>query len=105
MTKSNNNIILYKMPYGNFYYGKDGFFFKKMTGGSVRHNPSIGLICNQPQDVNNRYVSGSGVGASNIANRRAKLLHASKYKINYQAGQIISRLGLYPILTPLHPLG
>jgi hypothetical protein len=59
------------MPYGNFYFGKDGFLYKK--GGNVgnRRNPSLGLLCNQPQDINNRYISGSGVGATTVSTRRA----------------------------------
>jgi hypothetical protein len=61
------------MPYGNFYYGKLGFLYKKSSGAGGRKNPAIGAICNQPQDINNRYVPGSGVGASGTAQRRAKL--------------------------------
>jgi hypothetical protein len=64
------------MPYGNFYYGKTGFFFKKSGATGARYNPSLGAICNQPQDVNNRFVPGSGVGASSTAQRRAKLIQA-----------------------------
>ena len=64
------------MPYGNFYYGKTGFFFKKSGVIGARYNPSLGAICNQPQDVNNRFVPGSGVGASSTAQRRAKLIQA-----------------------------
>jgi len=71
--KYNHNV---NMPYGNFYYGKTGFFFKKSGAIGNRRNPSLGAICNQPQDVNNRYVPGSGVGASGIAQRRAKLIQA-----------------------------
>lgn len=59
------------MPYGNFYFGKDGFFYKKMGGAGGRKNPAIGVICNAPQDLNNRYIVGAGVGASSMANRRA----------------------------------
>jgi len=64
------------MPYGNFYYGKTGFFYKKSGATGARYNPSLGAICNQPQDVNNRFVPGSGVGASSTAQRRAKLIQA-----------------------------
>ena len=58
------------MPFGNFYYGKDGFFFKRMGGAGGRKNPVV--RCNGPIDLNNRYVAGSGVGASSISNRRAR---------------------------------
>ena len=82
------------MPYGNFYYGKNGFFFKKSGTTGARYNPSIGAICNQPQDINNRYVPGSGVGASGTAQRRAKMIQA--YKTAPQmCGQSPTRLGLY----------
>jgi hypothetical protein len=82
------------MTYGNFYYGKNGFFFKKSGIVGNRHNPALGLNCNQPQDINNRYIPGSGVGASSTAQRRAKLIHS--YESSSQKyGQCPSRLGLY----------
>jgi hypothetical protein len=93
------------MPYGNFYVGKDGFFYKKMTGGGNRRNFSIDAICNQPQNVFNKYVPGAGVGASNIMNRRAKLIRATSCNKNQQCGRFFTQLGLYPQLTPLHPYG
>jgi hypothetical protein len=65
------------MPYGNFYYGKDGFQYKKNSGGGVKRNYSLDLMSNQPQELNNKYVPGSGVGATNISNRRAMLNHAT----------------------------
>jgi len=82
------------MPYGNFYYGKQGFLFKKSGAIGSRYNPSLGAICNQPQDVNNRYVPGSGIGASSTSQRRAKLNHS--YRTASQGcGQCVTRLGLY----------
>lgn len=65
------------MSFGSLYYGKDGFLFKKNTGSGNRRNPKMGLICNQPQDINNRYIPGAGVGASSIATRRAKNFRAT----------------------------
>ena len=82
------------MPYGNFYYGKDGFFHKKMTGGGVRRNFAIGAICSQPQDVNNSYVPGAGVGGTSIATRRAKLIRATKCSSGYRCGRFYNYLGL-----------
>jgi hypothetical protein len=58
------------MPYGNFYVGKSGFLYKKMGGGGNHRIFSLSAICNQPQDLNNRYISGSGVGAVTTPNRR-----------------------------------
>jgi hypothetical protein len=66
------------MTYGNFYFGQNGFFYKKKTAGGLRWNPSIGLICNKSQNIWNKYVSGSGVGARSVATRRAALLRANK---------------------------
>ena len=63
------------MPYGNFYFGKDGFFYKRMGGAGGRKNPI--LNCNGPVYLDNRYTAGSGVGATTIANRRARLQRAS----------------------------
>jgi hypothetical protein len=62
------------MPYGNFYVGKDGFLYKKMGAIGNRRNFSLGLMCNQPTDIYNKYVSGSGVfgavSSNNYAIRR-----------------------------------
>jgi hypothetical protein len=51
-------------------------FTAKKAAGSHRYLP-IGLITNQPASIFNQYVPGSGVGASNKSNRRAKLIHAT----------------------------
>jgi len=93
------------MPYGNFYVGKEGFFYKKWNGGGGRWNPPLGLICNQPQNVFNKYVPGAGVGANSIANRRAKLFRATSCNKNQQCGRFFTTLGQYPQLTQLHPIG
>lgn len=82
------------MTYGNFYYGKNGFFFKKSGAIGARYNPSLAAICNQPQDVNNRYVPGSGVGASSTSQRRAKLIHAYR-SVPQKCGNDLTRLGVY----------
>ena len=83
------------MPYGNFYYGKTGFFYKKSGATGARYNPSLGAICNQPQDVNNRYVPGAGVGASSVAQRRAKLIHSYNSHAPQKYGQGPQRLGVF----------
>jgi hypothetical protein len=49
----------------------------KKAGGS-HVNPAYGLITNQPSSFNNHYVSGAGVGAQSIANRRIKQRLAAK---------------------------
>jgi hypothetical protein len=83
------------MTYGNFYYGKDGFFFKKNNTIGVKWNPKIGLICNQPQNINNKYVSGSGVGAKSTSIRRYEINRASHYYPSSTNGECFTRLGLY----------
>ena len=82
------------MPYGNFYYGKNGFFYKKSGATGARYNPSLGAICNQPQDVNNRYVPGAGVGASSVAQRRAMLINAYR-TVPQGCGEGPQRLGVF----------
>jgi hypothetical protein len=65
---------------GSFWYGKGinfpGFLFKKNTGVGARRStqftPGGTALCNQPVDLNNRYIPGSGVGGCNISVRRHK---------------------------------
>ena len=74
------------MPYGNFYVGKEGFLYKKNNGGGTTRQFSLGAICNQPTDINNKYVSGSGVSgavsSTNYAIRRKMIRNASKCSTN-----------------------
>jgi len=63
--------------YGQFYYGPNGFIYKKSYGAGARRTTLFSAggnaICNKPQNVNNKYKpGGSGVGASSISNRRAR---------------------------------
>lgn len=57
---------------GNFWYGTQGFMYKKKQGGGNKKNPSFGLICNRPASVWNKYTPGAGVGASSTSSRRLK---------------------------------
>lgn len=82
------------MPNGNFWVGKGGFNYKKSSGGGARRNFALGLITNQPADVNNTYVVGAGVGASSRATRRAKMLHATVNTPQYPYNRMFNRLGL-----------
>ena len=84
---------------GQFWYGDYGFLYKKNTGVGGRKNPRYGLICNQPQNVNNKFKPGTGgVGGTNIAVRRAKNRLATVCGAN-QCGQFYTRLGLYDNYT------
>lgn len=66
------------MPYGNYYFGKNGFLYKKMGGAGGRKNPVI--RCNGLINLNNRYISGSGIGAISISNRKALIRNATRCK-------------------------
>jgi hypothetical protein len=75
--------------FGSFWYGKGtnfpGFFFKKNTGvggrRSTKFSPGGNTTCNTYQNVNNKYVSGSGVNgavsSNNYAIRRKMIRNAS----------------------------
>ena len=70
------------MPYGNFYYGKDGFLYKKQGAIGARRNFPLGLICNQPADLNVKYTPGSGVSgavsSTNYAIRRKMIRNSAR---------------------------
>lgn len=66
---------------GQFWYGKStgfpGFLYKKNVGvggrRSTKMTPGGNIYCNSSTYLYNKYKPGSGgVGASTIANRRAK---------------------------------
>ena len=66
---------------GNFWYGNStnfpGFLFKKNVGVGGRRSTKMGaggnITCNNTTYLYNKYKPGQGgVGASSIANRRAK---------------------------------
>jgi probable HAF family extracellular repeat protein len=82
------------MPNGSYWVGRGGFTYKRSGGGGARRNFPLGLITNQPADVNNTYVPGAGVGASSRATRRAKMLHATLNTPQYPYNRMFSRLGL-----------
>jgi hypothetical protein len=79
---------------GQFWYGKGGFAYKKNTGSGVRRVLPLGLITGSPADVNNKYVSGAGVGGQSTSVRRAKLRFATVCNQDQQCGKFITRLGL-----------
>lgn len=82
------------MPNGNFWVGSGGFNYKRSGGAGGRRNFSLGAITNQPADVNNKYVPGAGVGASSIANRRARLIRSTSCTGTYPCNRSFARLGL-----------
>ena len=68
------------MSYGSLWFGGNsfpGFFYKKRGGGGGRPATKFAAggntTCNGPQYIYNKWKPGQGgVGASSIANRRAK---------------------------------
>lgn len=66
---------------GQFWYGSStnfpGFLYKKNLGVGARRSTKFGaggnIYCNKSRNIFNKYKPGTGgVGASSIANRRAK---------------------------------
>lgn len=93
---------------GQFWYGNTtnfpGFLYKKNVGVGGRKTtkfaPGGNLITNTNQYLYNKYKPGTGgVGASSIANRRAKNRLATVCQdingINSQCGQFYQYLGRY----------
>lgn len=83
---------------GQFWYGEYGFLYKKKAGGGGRKNPPYGLICNQPQNIYNKFISGAGVGASSVANRRAKLRLSTSCNTNQVCGRFYKNLTMNQIV-------
>jgi hypothetical protein len=94
---------------GQFWYGSatnfPGFLYKKNLGVGARRSTKFtaggniitNCSCGQPTILYNKYKPGdSGVGASTIANRRAKNRLASVCKFNEsQCGPFYQYLGRY----------
>ena len=91
---------------GQFWYGSTtnfpGFLYKKNVGVAARRStkfsPGGNTNCNTYQYLYNKYTPGQGgVGASSIANRRAKNRLASVCDgENRKCGQFYTYLGRYP---------
>ena len=95
--------------YGNFWYGNStnfpGFLYKKNVGvggrRSTKMNPGGNITCNSSTYLYNKYKPGSsGIGASNISNRRAKNRAATICAgNNTQCGAFYTYLGRYDNYT------
>jgi len=83
---------------GQLWYGPYGFLHKRKGGGGARKNPPYGLICNQTTNIWNKYISGAGVGGVSVANRRAKLIHATSCNKNQKCGQFYRNLSMNQIV-------
>jgi len=107
-TSSNSN--------GQIWYGSTtgfpGFLYKKNLGVSGRRSTQFGaggtMLTNHYTTLNNKYTPGSnGVGATTIANRRAKNRRASLCHDGHgHCGLFIQHLGrpLVPHLGQPYPL-
>ena len=62
-----------------------------------RKRISIGMITGIPASVENKYVPGSGVGASSISARRAKSIHATPKKESYTLPGVPTNLSVTAI--------
>ena len=86
--------------YGQFWFGGSsfpGFLYKRNLGAGARRStqftPGGTTICNQPNEFWNKYTPGAGVGASSVATRRAKMIHATSCDRSQQCGKFLTQLG------------
>lgn len=80
----------------SFWYFDYGFLYKNKGAGGCRRNPSYGLITGLPANVNTKYVSGAGVGATNLSVYRAKKRHATVCTETQKCGTFVMNLGQHP---------
>ena len=60
----NNNMTIYKMTYGQLWYGPSGFLYKKSYGAGGSRTPASLISCNQKTYLYNKYNAGNnGIGA------------------------------------------
>lgn len=93
---------------GQFWYGSQtnfpGFLYKKNVGVGTRRSTQFGaggnITCNQQVYLYNKFKPGTGgVGASSVANRRAKNRLATVCGPKHDCGQFYNYLGLYDNYT------
>jgi hypothetical protein len=96
---------------GNFWYGKTtnfpGFLYKKQLGVSGRRStlmaPGGNTTCNTSQYLYNKFKpGGGGVGASSIANRRAKNRQATICSSENKCFNCYMTLGQYNYTTNIN---
>ena len=89
---------------GSFWFGVDGFLYKRKGGGGARRStkmaPGGNTTCNGPTYIYNKYNPGNtGVGAQSTAVRRAKNIKAAVCGPKIPCGQFYNYLGLYDNYT------
>ena len=80
----------------SFWYFDYGFIYKNKGAGGCRRNQPYGLITGLPANVNNKYVSGAGVGATNLSVYRAKKRYATVCTNTQKCGTFVMSLGQHP---------
>jgi hypothetical protein len=96
---NNRGLRTFSNSYGQFWFGGSsfpGFLYKKNLGVGARRSSKFvpgGTICNQPSEIWNKYVPGSGVGGSSVATRRAKMIYATSCNSGQQCGRFYAELG------------
>jgi len=90
------------MSNGQFWFGQQGFLYKKNVGVGARRSTLMGpgLSSSQPTYIYNKYSpGGGGVGASSVANRRAKNRLATNCGPNKKCFPCYTTLGQYSNYT------
>jgi hypothetical protein len=93
----NNNILaIYKMTYGQLWYGPSGFLYKKAYGAGSSKTPASLISCNQKTYLYNKYNAGnSGIGATSRSVMRAKNRLATVCTAQHPCHKIYNQLGVY----------
>lgn len=89
---------------GAFWFGVDGFLYKRKGGGGARRStkmaPGGNTTCNGPTYIYNKYNPGNtGIGAQSTAVRRAKNIKAAVCGPKIPCGQFYNYLGRYDNYT------
>ena len=72
------------MPFGSLYFGKTGFYHKRMGGASQRRAYPFDIMGGAPYAFYNKFVPGSGVASMGLsmsnraALRRRAIVYASE---------------------------
>ena len=98
------NVSMISGGGGSFWFGVDGFLFKRKGGGGARRStkmaPGGNTTCNSPSYIYNKYNPGNtGIGAQSTAVRRAKNIKAAVCGPKIPCGQFYNYLGLYDNYT------
>jgi hypothetical protein len=74
----------FSTSYGSFWFGRNsfpGFLYKRNIGSGGRRStlftPGGNIVTNGQSEIKTNYIPGSGVGSTNIAVKRAKMLKST----------------------------